>query len=305
MVSCLGKRARLGRIIQPASGRATILALDHGLTMGPMPGLERIGERLQGAGRDTADAIVLHQGMVPRLMHLFDTAERPGLIVHLSGATRLSPDASEKQLLCTVEHALRLGADGVSVHVNLGVAAENQMLADVASVSEACQRWGVPLLAMMYPRREAQTDKLDPDHVAHAIRLAMELGVDIVKVPYTGSRDSFARVLRDADIPVLVAGGAPLETEEAILRFVGEALAAGAHGVTFGRNIFQSKSPLRMARAVAGMVHARLSPEEALARLHEEPLLSDIRSLAAPRPANIPGARAELDLLQDSIGAAR
>jgi len=304
MLTCLGKRARLGRIMQPASGRATILALDHGLTMGPMPGLERLGERLQGAGRETADAIVLHQGMVGRFMHLFDGADRPGLIVHLSGATRLSPDASEKQLVCSVEHALRLGADGVSVHVNLGVAAENQMLADVASVSETCQRWGLPLLAMMYPRREPHTDKLEPDHVAHAVRLAMELGVDIVKVPYTGGQDSFARALQDTDIPVLVAGGAPLETEEAILGFVAVVLEAGAHGVTFGRSIFQSKSPLRMARAVAAMVHARLSPEEALALLREEPF-SDVRSLGGPRAVNLAGGRAELGLRAETSGASR
>ncbi len=302
----LGKRARLGRLVQPASGRATILALDHGLTMGPMPGLERIGERLQGARRDAVDAIVLHQGMVARLMHLFEGPERPGLIVHLSGATSLSPHASEKQLVCSVEHALRLGADGVSVHVNLGVQAENQMLSDVASVSEACQRWGVPLLAMMYPPREAQTDRLEADHVAHAIRVAMELGVDLVKVPYTGNRASFARVLNDVDIPVFVAGGARLETDEAILRFVEDALESGARGVTFGRNIFQSQAPLRMARAVAGMVHARLSVEEALAVLDDKRLFSDVRDLTAPRLANLSGGRAaELELGQEPIAAAR
>ena len=276
MPPCSGKRGRLSRLINPTSNRATILALDHGLTMGPVPGLERINERLHGVGRDALDAIVLHQGMVSRLMPLFENSQRPGLIVHLSGATQLSPDADEKRLVCTVEHALRLGADAVSIHANLGVRTENQMLSDLAMVSEACQQWGIPLLAMMYPRRDGAGSPTT-EHVAHAIRIAMELGVDLIKVPYTGSRESFARVLECADVPVFVAGGARLETEEAILRFADDALQAGASGVTFGRNIFQSPNPLRMARAVAAMVHRRIAVEEALASITDEEFVAGAR----------------------------
>lgn len=270
----IGKRGRLARLVQPAHRRATIVALDHGYTMGPVAGLEDIGQRLRGAGREAIDAVVLHQGMVPRVAPLFDSADRPGLIVHLSGSTQLSPDVSEKRLVCSVEHALRLGADGVSVHVNLGAHAENQMLADLASVSEACQRWGLPLLAMMYPRRDAQVAVPDVDHVAHTIRIAMELGVDLVKVPYTGSRESFARVLEGVDIPVFVAGGARLDSDEALLRFVDDAMQSGASGVTFGRNIFQSAHPIRIARAVSAMVHARLSLDDVIAQLRSAPALA-------------------------------
>jgi predicted phospho-2-dehydro-3-deoxyheptonate aldolase len=256
--------------------------------MGPLPGLERILERLQGIGRDALDAVVLHQGMVPRFMPLFESADRPGLIVHLSGATQLSPDASEKQLLCTVEHALRLGADGVSVHANLGVKSENQMLADLAKVSQSCQHWGVPLLAMIYPRREA--GPLEPEHVGHAIRIAMELGVDLVKVPYTGDRESFARVLEGVDIPVFVAGGARLESEQEILHFVDDALGAGAAGVTFGRNIFQSPNPKRIARAVTALVHGRAALSEALMLLEsEEDAAFHSGSVAIPRDAGVSG----------------
>ncbi|HWP08201.1 MAG TPA: 2-amino-3,7-dideoxy-D-threo-hept-6-ulosonate synthase [Polyangiaceae bacterium] len=283
MPSCSGKRGRLSRLIHPTYRRATILALDHGFTMGPVPGLERIGQRLQGVGRDALDAVVVHQGMVERLMPLFEGAHRPGLIVHLSGATQLSPSANEKRLVCTVEHALRLGADGVSVHANLGAKSENQMLVDLAAVSQACQHWGVPLLAMMYPRPDVGAASSEPRHVAHAVRIAMEVGADLVKVPYTGTRESFARVLEDVDIPVFVAGGAKVESDEELLRFVDDALQAGAAGVTFGRNIFQSAHPVRIARAVASMVHSRFSLEEALAVLADEQLVSEARTAGLPR----------------------
>jgi fructose-bisphosphate aldolase/2-amino-3,7-dideoxy-D-threo-hept-6-ulosonate synthase len=283
MSTSSGKRGRISRLIHPSYGRATILALDHGFTLGRVPGLERIGQRLQGIGRDALDAVVVHQGMVERLLPLFESAHRPGLIVHLSGATRLSPEANEKRLVCTVEHALKLGADGVSIHINLGAKTENQMLADLALVSQACHEWGVPLLAMMYPRPDAQATSIDPEHVGHAIRIAMELGVDLVKVPFTGTSESFARVLEDVDVPVLVAGGARLATEEAILRFVDEVLQAGAAGVTFGRNIFQSANPVRLARAVTTMVHHRMSLADALAVLGDERAISETRAIGLPR----------------------
>jgi DhnA family fructose-bisphosphate aldolase class Ia len=136
---------------------------------------------------------------------------------------------------------------------------------------------------MMYPRADAQATAIDPEHVAHAVRIAMELGVDLVKVPYTGSRESFARVLEDVDVPVLVAGGARLASDEAILRFVDDVLGAGAAGVTFGRNIFQSENPVRLARAVTTMVHHRMSLGDALSVLGDERALSEARPIALPR----------------------
>ncbi len=283
MSTSVGKKIRLHRIVDPSSMRATILALDHGLTMGPIDGLGRALGRLRGVGHDAIDAIVVHQGMVSRVMPLFEGAPRPALLVHLSGSTLLSPNVEKKQLVCTVEQALRLGADGVSIHTNLGVRSETQMISDLARVSEACQEWGVPLLAMMYPRRDDKAVPADVGQVAHAIRIAMELGVDLVKVPYTGSPTSFARALEDVDIPVMVAGGPRLDSDEQILQFVEEILQAGASGVAFGRNIFQSSRPLAIARAVTAMVHRGASLEDAVALLRDEQRISGTRAVTPLR----------------------
>jgi class I fructose-bisphosphate aldolase len=222
-------------------------------------------------------------------MPLFESTRRPALIVHLSGTTKLSPNADEKQLVCSVEQALRLGADGVSIHTNLGVRSENQMISDLARVSESCQEWGLPLLAMIYPRRDGQSVPVDTAQVAHAIRIAMELGVDLVKVPYTGCRASFARALEDVDIPVMVAGGPRLESDEEILRFVDDILLAGASGVAFGRNIFQSTKPLAIARAVTAMVHRGVGFDEAIALLHDEQKVSGTRVVPFPREEQATG----------------
>lgn len=93
------------------------------------------------------------------------------------------------------------------------------MLADLGAVSMAAQQWGMPLLGMLYVRGENIRDSSDPKVVSvHALRVAMELNVDLIKVSYTGDPESFARILEPVDIPVIAAGGARLESDEAVLR---------------------------------------------------------------------------------------
>src|SRR5207244_11143230 len=115
-------------------------------------------------------AVVRHTGCLRRIRpeRLRDTS----LIVHLSASTARAPDPDAKVLVATVEEALRLGADGVSVHVNLGSREEQRQLVDLAVVAEACDRWNVPLLAMMYPRGPRTPDPRDPPLVAHAVAVA-------------------------------------------------------------------------------------------------------------------------------------
>ncbi len=264
-----GKEIRLNRILHPKSRRSFVLALDHGISVGPIPGMESISQTMEQMGDGTLDAVVLHQGMAHRVAPLFRKHARLGLIVHLSASTDLAPDANAKRLVCSVEHALRLGADAISVHVNLGSRTEGDMLADLGAVSMAAQQWGMPLLGMLYVRGENIRDSSDPKVVAHALRVAMELNVDLIKVSYTGDPESFARILEPVDIPVIAAGGARLESDEAVLRLVADMLRAGASGVSFGRNIFQSSRPRLLSKAISAMLHHGVSVEDALGLLVE------------------------------------
>ena len=51
-----------------------------------------------------------------------------------------------------VGESIRLGADAVSVHVNIGAKEEPDMLHDLGLVSDECTEWNVPLVAMMCPK---------------------------------------------------------------------------------------------------------------------------------------------------------
>jgi predicted phospho-2-dehydro-3-deoxyheptonate aldolase len=264
----VGKAIRLERIIDRSSKRTIIIPLDHGTTLGPIPGLQDMKKIMHEVVEGGANAVVLHKGMV-KAGHR-GSGRDIGLIVHLSGSTILAPDPNHKVLVCSVEEAIQLGADGVSIHINLGAEDEALMLSDFGEVTRACERWGMPLLAMIYTRGEKIKNQFEAKYVKHAARVGAELGADVVKVNYTGSVESFAEVVSGCPVPVVIAGGEKMESEEELLMMVEGALKAGASGVSIGRNIFQHKYPIRMLKAIAKLVHERCSLSEAKEELRKE-----------------------------------
>jgi DhnA family fructose-bisphosphate aldolase class Ia len=101
--------------------------------------------------------------------------------------------------------------------------------------------------------------------------MAMELGVDIVKTFYTGSAESFARVVEMASPALVVAAGGPrLETDADVLRMAYAVVQAGAAGITFGRNIWQSQNPAAIIRALKHILHHDGSVEQGLDMLAAE-----------------------------------
>lgn len=257
-----GKMKRLKRIMP--DGRTVIIPMDHGVTSGPVKGLENmqsIVNKLSGGG---ADAVVVHKGIAKNV----DTGNL-GLIIHLSGSTKYSLQPNWKVRVGSVVEALKLGADAVSVHINVGDDQEPAMLEKLGYVSEECEAYSIPLLAMMYPRGKLIKSEHDPEAVAHAARLAAELGADIVKTNYTGDVDSFKRVVNSCPVPVIIAGGPKVETTLQVLNMVYDALTAGCKGVSIGRNVFQHDHPDRMCRALSLIVHEKAEVDEAVKALGE------------------------------------
>jgi 2-amino-4,5-dihydroxy-6-oxo-7-(phosphonooxy)heptanoate synthase len=253
------RRLRLNRLFRNNPQRTMIVPLDHALTDGPIPGGGRGLNSLVGQlAVNGADAVVLHKGNVRFVDPVW--FKQLSLIVHLSASTVHAPDPDGKVLVGTVEEALRLGADAVSVHVNVGSREEARQIADLAFVAEACDRWNVPILAMMYPRGPRVTAPRDPALVAHAVTLATELGVDLVKTYYVGSVGDMLSITADSPVPILAAGGPRTADHDELMDFVDSVLLAGAAGLAVGRNIFEDADPGALTRRLAERVHGDLVP---------------------------------------------
>ncbi|WP_292521672.1 2-amino-3,7-dideoxy-D-threo-hept-6-ulosonate synthase [Methanoculleus sp.] len=256
----IGKEIRLERIMDRNTGRAVIIPMDHGFTMGQVEGLRNMTKTVNAVSEGGANAIVLHKGMVKggHRKHGKDI----GLIVHLSASTSMNPDPNDKVLVCTVEEAVALGADAVSIHINLGAPNESRMLESAGEVVRDCNRWGMPLLIMIYPRGKG-IDPTSPQSIGHCVRVAEELGADLIKTNYTGDPESFGQITAACSVPVMIAGGekgGDIET----LTTIRDAIGAGAAGVCMGRNAFQRDDPARFIAAISRVVHEGRDPAEAL-----------------------------------------
>ncbi len=247
----LGKKRRLRRILK--GGRTVIVPMDHGITK-PEKGLEnvdRVIELIEGY----ADAVVLHKGAAKHSRCLEECDV--GLIVHLSASTSLSRDPNDKRIISTVESAIKLGADAVSVHVNVGSDTDVEQIERASLVSEKCDEYGLPLLAMMYPRGNVE---VNAETVKHAVRIGYEIGADIIKTAYV---NEFDEVTSAVPVPVVIAGGSKLSLRE-LLERVEHAINCGAAGVAIGRNVFGSRNPRKVVEAVYMVVHENMSASQVL-----------------------------------------
>ncbi|ELY91494.1 2-amino-3,7-dideoxy-D-threo-hept-6-ulosonate synthase [Natrinema altunense] len=253
-----GIDARLDRI--GTDGSYVIIPMDHGITMGAVQGLKDIESTIDGVTSGGADAVLTQKGIAPRV---HDNKNDKGYIVHLNGSTTIGPDEQDKRMTGTVEEAIRVGADAVSFHINVGSDYEPDQISQLSEVTEQAQRFGMPVLAMAYARGPG-VDSTDPEALGHAVRLAEELGADIVKTGYSGDAESFQHVVESTRLPVVIAGGSK-GTDRETIEMVRGVMDAGGAGVSMGRSVFQHETPAAIARAVSGVVHEDLSTDEALA----------------------------------------
>ena len=256
-----GKTRRLRRIIRNDS-KALIIAMDHGVTIGPVRGLENMQDTVTRVVAGGADAVLVHKGIAKRI----DT-NGAGLIIHVSASTKHGSKPNLKVGVCTIEEAIRLGADAVSAHINIGAEEEDEMLGFLGKLSEECDSFGIPLLAMMYPRGPNIKSEHEFEVVSHAARIGAELGADIVKTVYTGDIASFRRVVQSCPVPVVVAGGPKMNTDLDVLQLGEDSVQAGAAGLSFGRNVFQHERPEAMSRALSAIVHEGATARDALIQL--------------------------------------
>ena len=257
-----GVQIRLARVMR--KGKMLCIPMDHGISNGPIDGLQDPASVIYRCQNRGITSVIINKGIIKSLK---DPTPNVGILAHFSSSTSLSTSPNRKMLTGTVKEAVSLGADGVSLHINIGGKEEPEMLEQLGTTASDCHRWGMPLLAMMYPRGENITDPHDPAVVAHAARIGAECGADIVKTVYTGDIDSFSKVVNSTPVPVVIAGGPKTETDLDLLQMTEDAMQAGAAGVTYGRNIFAHKNPEKMVEALAAIIFKRAKATEVIERL--------------------------------------
>jgi len=259
-----GKRIRIDRIMNRDTRKTVIIPMDHGISMGPVKGLIDMKSIINQVAEGGANAVLLHKGIIRAGYRGY--GRDIGLIMHLSGSTALGPDPNDKVEVAEVAEAIKMGADAVSIHINIGSETEREQLKFLGQTAKICDEWGMPLVAMMYPRGAKIKDEYGVDVVKHAARIGAELGADIVKTNYTGNIETFREVVKGCPVPVVMAGGPKTKTDEEFCQMVYDSIQAGSSGAAAGRNVFQHESPTKMVKVLYGIVHEGLNVKTALAR---------------------------------------
>jgi class I fructose-bisphosphate aldolase len=274
-----GKKIRLGRILNPKDYRAAVVAFDHGLHVGVIPGVDRPGKMLEALAEAGADAFLVGPGIAHTYSSVFTGHDAPGLILRLDWSNRWrSPESlgfeeGRTRMIASVEDAVRLGADAVLAYMFIGyedAEAEVRQVEAVSHMVRTCDSLGIGcILEPMARGKRVDPDIYRPEYIALGVRIACELGADLLKTDYTGSSTTFRQVTEAAFRPILIAGGPKTPTLRELLEMVRGALDAGASGMFIGRNVFQAPEPGKTMRILRRVIHEDVDVDTALATLDE------------------------------------
>jgi len=251
------------------NGNSLILAYDHGLEHGPVD-FENVPESanpervFEVARHDAVSCIAVQKGVAEQYHSDYD--DDVNLLVKLNGTSNLwQPDDYYSPLNCTVDYAVEdLGADAVGYTLYAGSNHEDRMAETFRDVQEAAHRHGVPVVMWAYPRGRGVKNDKKTGVISYAARIALELGADIVKCKYAGSRDAMEEVVNMTGRTKVVMSGGSKRSDRAFLEDVHNTMQAGGNGLAVGRNVFQREEPTEILDKLEGVIYERKSVDKVL-----------------------------------------
>jgi DhnA family fructose-bisphosphate aldolase class Ia len=249
-------------------GKAFLVAMDHGLGLNVQPELDDPGAVIQQCREGNADGFLTSLGTAERYSK--EIGDSALLVRADGGSSELFAGPADIELLAGVEDAIRVGADGIVCMAFPGATNEMQTSRILSKLVSDGLRWNLPVGVETLPRGfefDKFQDCRSPKNLQLAARIGCEYGADFIKTQYTGDKESFKALLAGCYRPVLILGGGSKKEERALLQEVKDALDCGAAGVIMGRNIYRHKTPVKLCKAIAAIVHQNASVDQAISIL--------------------------------------
>lgn len=271
----LSPKARMNRMF--TNGGCLDVALDHGVCNEPsfLHGLENMESVVGALINAKPDAIQMAYGQAD-LLQSRPEKDKPALVMRIDMGNPYNDQRHRVMWSALQNHdepiigALEM--DAACVVVNLFMLPDEpdlfqQCVKNISRVRTACHKYGMPLMIeplVMLPndvRGGYQVDG-DAEKIITLVRLASEMGADIIKADPTANPEDFHRVVETARVPVLVRGGGK-EDLKAVLQKSSMLMAQGANGMVYGRNIYQHDNPKAVVNALMAIIHSGVSGDEA------------------------------------------
>jgi len=240
-----GKSRRLSRILTGEKKRCLLSPLDHGAWLGPVAGIDRPRHIVQEVVAGGANAILAGPGFLWEAQPAIPATV--GVVLRVSLTAGLSRQGTQETPIATLDTALRMAVDAVAVSVFFGRTGDLEIYRWLASLIQACLPYEIPVVAEMMPPEDSF---FDAEAIAHASRIGMEIGADIIKTNYCGNVEAFRQVVQSVPVPIIVAGGPKKADDGSVADMVREVIAAGAAGVAIGRRVWQAENPRQVTQQI-------------------------------------------------------
>lgn len=271
-----GNQLRQNRILNAETGKGIIVAIDHGLFIGPLPGVENPGKAVDALLPGHPDAIQMTPGTTRACIDKFFGRNKPGVVVRLDATNiwrkKPAPKEGYYARVATVKDAVQLGADAVVTFLFAGYDTDAQEAANLealAAIGAEARTYGIPFIVEPLAIQKGANVVRDFEIMKLIVRMASEIGADLIKADFPESRAQFEQMVSLATAPILVRGGPKMDSDKEMLQMVKDAVDGGASGIVFGRNVWQHKSPAGILKALAAIVHEGASVQSALTRIGE------------------------------------
>lgn len=247
----IGKSRRLSRLLVSQQRRCLLAPLDHGGWLGPVRGIDCPQSIVEAVIKGGANALLISPGFYRTVAPVIPPSI--GIVLRVSLTSGLSTDCYQETPIATLDTALRMDADAIAVSVFFGQPGDIEIYRWLSSLADSCQAYDMPVVAEMMPPPDKFYDR---KAIAHAARIGMELGADIIKTNYCGNIDEFRQVISAVPIPIIIAGGPDGDNGNSTLKVAEDAIKAGAAGVAFGRRVWQSDDPEEITRQLKEVIFA-------------------------------------------------
>ncbi len=253
-MAILRKKINLRKILKKK--KALFLAYDQGLEHGPTDFNDKNVDpefiiKIAKEGKFTG--LIFQKGIAEKYNKEIKASKIP-LIVKLNGKTSLVKGDPVSRQLCSVKEAKELGATAVGYTIYIGSVHEEEMLQEFVKIQREAHKIGLPVVCWIYPRGKGVRDKKEKELMAYSTRVGLELGADIIKIHPTGIKEDLDWAIKSAGKAKVVIAGGSKKDEKALLKEVKEAMQVNCTGLAIGRNIWQSKDPIKLTNKIKKII---------------------------------------------------
>lgn len=247
--------------------KVLILAYDHGLEHGPVdfepvPATMNPDTVFDIATHEAVTGLAVQKGVAEAFYPSYD--DDVNLVAKLNGTSNLWMGEHDSAVNWSVENAASLGADAIGFTLYGGSNHEVEMAEEFRIAQENARDNDLAVVMWSYPRGQGLQNDTSDDVIAYASRLALELGADVAKIKYPGSREAMEWAVNAAGpVKVIMSGGSKTD-DRSFLESVETVIEAGGAGLAVGRNVWQRENATDMLDALGQIIHDGKSVDTAL-----------------------------------------